>query len=253
MAVKWLVATSRVQTRKRASPPAVEEPVDQDWLYQYGQGIETCTLVLQGRICVRVGRDGFRSEAGAFSLLARDALREGSASPYCPDFSAFVGTPEVRYLLITKKQFLKARELDNDVDSMNDAWCKLHAFNAGELSRKNAREFHQQNMCWSPANVDVVGDADSDGNEDQTKRWPLTPAYSPRERSRSAYLAASLKAATESNPQPPARVSSTPCRLEPQPSTSRSWLPALLTSTRASPKGTDTKRIANDSDEKVQL
>jgi metal transporter CNNM len=151
-ALQWLLATSLVQTRKRRSPVGVEEPEEDDLLYVYGNSTETCILVLQGRVCVRVGRDGFRTEVGAFAILARDALQESAS--YVPDFSAFLSTPEVRYLSITKKQFLKAQALDEDNCAMENAWSSLQAFTAGELSREDAHDFCQQSLCWSLANCD---------------------------------------------------------------------------------------------------
>jgi hypothetical protein len=177
LALLWLVATSSVQTRKRRSPVGVEEPEEQDWLYVYGDSTETCTLVLQGRVCVRVGRDGFRTEVGAFAILARDALQEGAS--YVPDFSAFLSTPEVRYLSITKTQFLKAKALDEDSYAMEHAWCNLQAFTAGELSREEAQDFCQQNLCWSPEDGGEVADQNDCGSSSEENiksneylRWP---------------------------------------------------------------------------------
>merc|ERR1712110_1021460 len=90
-AVEWLVYASTVEVRPRLTPPHTEEPVDEDRLYRYGIRSDVCTVVLQGRVSMRVGSEGFRAEAGAFSILARDTLKAGDEGMV--DFSAHVSTP----------------------------------------------------------------------------------------------------------------------------------------------------------------
>merc|ERR1712066_831136 len=129
------------------------DPRDEDWLYRYGHLTEECTLVLQGRITMRVGRDGFLTDAGAFSVLAKDALLPRDY--YYPDFGAYIGTKEVRFLSIQRKHFLKAQVLNRDPAALYEAQCALAAFTAGEVSRKEARDFRKRhyNGCQSPLSV----------------------------------------------------------------------------------------------------
>merc|ERR1712202_65506 len=89
-----------------------------------------CTLILQGRVGIRAGRDGFRSEAGAFSVLARDALAPGTS--FVADYSAFLLTKTVRLVSITKVNFLEAMVLDKDKPLLAQAVTNLAAEVAGE-------------------------------------------------------------------------------------------------------------------------
>lgn len=53
------------------------------------------------------GKDGFRSEAGPWSVLATDALalEEGT---YLPDFTAYMATETVRCIQISRLAFVSA-------------------------------------------------------------------------------------------------------------------------------------------------
>lgn len=114
--VAWLVSVSEVENRDRVAPENAVYPDDKDWLYREGAECAQCVLVLQGRTSVLIGRDGFRSEAGAFKVLAKDALRD---EKYVADFSAFLTTPIVRFLSITKANFAKAKVLSEDGDALD--------------------------------------------------------------------------------------------------------------------------------------
>lgn len=132
-AVEWLVRTSEVMSRARVTPLDMHEPEEGDWLYKCGIESDRCTLVLQGRLGVRVGADGFRSEAGAFTILGRGALRE---QPFVPDFSAFVGTVKGRFLSISKAGYQAARALDQDPEAMGRAICSLVKGSVGGFSQR---------------------------------------------------------------------------------------------------------------------
>jgi len=134
-AVEYLVAMSEVRTQTRVTPKDVEEPMEQDRLYSCGIPSAACTLVLQGRVCVMVGRDKFRSEAGAFAILAKDALVQDG---YHPDFSAHLSTAEVRLLIIPGSRYSVARSLDKDVEALQEACSKLAI--TSEFSRREACE-----------------------------------------------------------------------------------------------------------------
>jgi len=122
-AVDYLVAVAKVHTRRRATQDGMEETVDADWLYRCGIPTDCCTLVLQGRICLMVGQDGFRSEAGAFSILGKGALL--ADSQYNPDFSARLSTDEVRFLCMSRTQYHTAKKLDKDPEAMKSAFLAL--------------------------------------------------------------------------------------------------------------------------------
>jgi len=136
-AVEWLVSTSEVRNLERCTPLGVTEPEAADWLYRLGQESDRCTLVLQGRLCARVGRESFRSEVGAFSLLGIEAL---SPDSFYPDFGAFLETKNVRVLTIRKAQFDQAKSLDKHPQKLEQAMQALAAGDAAQVSRKFARE-----------------------------------------------------------------------------------------------------------------
>lgn len=140
--IMWLIAVAEVQNRSRSTPPGVQEPNERDCVYRSGVPTDRCMLVLQGRLSLRVGRDGFRSEAGAFSLLATEAIRPDCPT-FLPDFSAFLATPKVRFLLIPKAAVVQAQALDLDTNALEQALLTQAAQAAGEVSRKEARELQQ--------------------------------------------------------------------------------------------------------------
>jgi metal transporter CNNM len=75
-------------------------------LYKKGQAANTFTLVLEGRVKVTVGSDGFSFDSGPFTPLALDALQ--SSIPYVADFSAEVASERVLLLSITRRQLSQA-------------------------------------------------------------------------------------------------------------------------------------------------
>jgi len=139
LAVQWLVSSSEVCNRERATPLGVQQPYEADCLYRRGVTSERCTLILQGKLGARVGRESLPSELGAFSVLGRDALR---TAPFTPDFDAFISTKTVRFLCITKATFMKALELDRDPVAIEQALCLLAEEFAGESSRKERARNH---------------------------------------------------------------------------------------------------------------
>lgn len=154
-ALEWLVSSCEVQSRARQTPLGTEVPLDQDWLYFYDRETQVCTLVLQGRLAVRVGREGFRSEAGSFSVVARDALRpKVNGREFRPDFGAFLATPKVRYLSIPRATFREAQALDKNSEALEKALLTLREEAAGNVSRSQARELRHakrnSDECKSP-------------------------------------------------------------------------------------------------------
>jgi len=137
--IEWLVASSDVQNRSRYTQPGVQEPDVRDLLYKSDTQTEHCMVVLQGRLGLRAGRECFRSEAGAFCVLAKEALRQDEQT-FVPDFSAFLRTPKVRFLLISRANFRRAQALNKDLPALDQALLAQAAQAAGEVSRKEARE-----------------------------------------------------------------------------------------------------------------
>mmetsp|Transcript_34702 Transcript_34702/g.91958 ORF Transcript_34702/g.91958 Transcript_34702/m.91958 type:complete len:605 (-) Transcript_34702:493-2307(-) len=136
-AIEWLVITSDVRSLERTTPLGNTDPDASDWLYRAGEESDKCTLVLQGKLAARVGREAFRSESGAFSLLGLHALR---AEPFRPDFGAFLATKTVRVLYIRKEQFAHARILDKDPDQLERSIHSFAAGNSAQVSRTAAKE-----------------------------------------------------------------------------------------------------------------
>jgi len=81
-------------------------------LVLYRQGIETdeALLVLQGRLKLTVGSEGFLSEIGPWTLIARHALAQTS---YKPDFSAETLELPVRLVKISRTNYRIARRLSS--------------------------------------------------------------------------------------------------------------------------------------------
>jgi len=107
-AVVWLVRAAEVLTHVRAGLEDCSEPDVRDRLYEPGLSTTRCTLVLQGRLSISFGMDGFRTEAGAFKVLARDALKTPG---YVADFAAHVSTQRARLLFISLHDFQMAGSL----------------------------------------------------------------------------------------------------------------------------------------------
>ena len=64
-------------------------PEPADVVYERGFPANFATLVLSGKLSVKAGVDGFRAEAGPWTLLGAGALRDVN---FAPDFSAHVAT-----------------------------------------------------------------------------------------------------------------------------------------------------------------
>mmetsp|Transcript_58440 Transcript_58440/g.126439 ORF Transcript_58440/g.126439 Transcript_58440/m.126439 type:complete len:638 (+) Transcript_58440:61-1974(+) len=139
-AIEWLVSISEVRNirgTKRGERLAilpVLEPREPDWIYHFGRETDKCTLVLQGRLGLRVGHEAFRSEAGAFSVMAKGALHGPS---YAPDFGAFVLT-DVRLLVITRARFEEARRLDKNKGELEGRIICLEQEALGQVTVKDA-------------------------------------------------------------------------------------------------------------------
>lgn len=85
----------------RAPPAPSPFDVRHGEVQLYARGVRSChlTLVLQGRVCVRAGSEGFESELGPWSHLGAKALSASAEEPYVPDFDT-VALPPCRVLRI---------------------------------------------------------------------------------------------------------------------------------------------------------
>mmetsp|Transcript_18208 Transcript_18208/g.42588 ORF Transcript_18208/g.42588 Transcript_18208/m.42588 type:complete len:638 (+) Transcript_18208:121-2034(+) len=131
-AIEWLVRVSKLTNKSRCTPPGVDYPDDADIVYKAGAVSDVCVLVLQGRFGLRLGRDQFRCEAGAFTVLGIDAL---CCQKFAPDFTAFLATSKVRYLLISRSMFQQALKLESDADALTASLTLQRAHAAGESIR----------------------------------------------------------------------------------------------------------------------
>lgn len=128
-AFEWLLAVSEVMNRERVTPLGNEEPDEADTLYEHDKEYDFCVVVLQGRVGIMTGKDRFRTETGSFSILARAALYD---APYQADFTGYLKTLKGRFIVITKKHFQTARDLNKDKLKLQAALAQAESFNAGE-------------------------------------------------------------------------------------------------------------------------
>ncbi|CAK0873859.1 unnamed protein product [Prorocentrum cordatum] len=134
-ACEWLVMSSRVENRVRKTSMQIAVPKQEDWLFQRGRESDRCILVLQGRLTALAGREQFRAEIGAFSVVGRESLASGV---FTADFDAWLSTESTRLLVLKKELFQKAQELDKDPEALERAMAHL---NKGVLD-KSERSHH---------------------------------------------------------------------------------------------------------------
>jgi len=121
--MECLLESCPVIDQKRSAEVGDSEPDEVDWFYKKGQPADYMIMVLMGKVAVMAGRDNFRSEAGPWSVLGADALdikvgdgvspnKPGAAgaglnmdTPFVPDFNAFISSPEIRYIRISRENY----------------------------------------------------------------------------------------------------------------------------------------------------
>ena len=99
-----------------------------DLFYKRGEPADYMIMVLTGKVMVLAGKDGFRSEAGPWSVIGTDSLKvnlsdhNGNVTTYAkdsetdssfeetfiPDFSAYINSPILRYIKITRSNYKQA-------------------------------------------------------------------------------------------------------------------------------------------------
>ena len=103
-----LVRRSRVvEIRRKSKNPHSDKIHAQDRIYVRGEAASYATLVLNGKLSVLAGVDGFRAEAGPWTVLGADALVSDEGS-FVPDFSAHVATDSVRCVHVTRAEYERA-------------------------------------------------------------------------------------------------------------------------------------------------
>ena len=102
-----LVRRSRVvELRRRTKNAHADVIKDEDKIYVRGEAAAFATLVLNGKLSVLAGKDGFRAEAGPWSVLGADALTAAEGS-FVPDFSAHVATESVRCIYVHRAEYAR--------------------------------------------------------------------------------------------------------------------------------------------------
>lgn len=84
---------------------AHRNPAPADILFDHSLSTERCILIMTGRVVVYAGHDQFRSELGPWSIIGLDALRS-NAPTFEPDFSAYILSENIRFLVLTKNSFV---------------------------------------------------------------------------------------------------------------------------------------------------
>ncbi|CAM9429313.1 unnamed protein product [Pylaiella littoralis] len=99
-----IAASPVVEVSKEDKHMGRAEPAPSEVLYRRGRTSTMCTLILTGKVVILAGRDGFRSDAGPWTVLGADALVEDEGT-YKPDFSAHAGSERLRCVRISKASF----------------------------------------------------------------------------------------------------------------------------------------------------
>jgi hypothetical protein len=89
--VEALVENATVINLKRHSKDPTR-PSPDDFLFRRQKLSNSCVLVLNGKMQILAGKDSFRSELGAWSVLGLDAL----SGEFVPDFSAYILSDSLR-------------------------------------------------------------------------------------------------------------------------------------------------------------
>ncbi|KAH8066771.1 hypothetical protein JL720_12621 [Aureococcus anophagefferens] len=106
------VRRAMVVDYKRATPRHADSdapPAAADVVYARGHAANFATLVLSGKLHIRAGRDGFRAEAGPWTLLGAQTLLLGAPGghTFVPDFAAHVATDSVRCVHVSCEEKIK--------------------------------------------------------------------------------------------------------------------------------------------------
>jgi hypothetical protein len=109
-AVAYLLSEhGRVISIARRTRERSRTHVEADWIYRRGEPADFMIIVLSGLLMLQVGRDGFRQEAGVFTVLALQSLGEHD---FVPDFSAAVQSQRLILVKVSRTAFIQTKILD---------------------------------------------------------------------------------------------------------------------------------------------
>lgn len=129
--LKTFVASQKVCDFNEAEQE-VTEALPSELLYSKGEVTNLCTLILSGKVTVLAGIDGFRSDAGAWTVLGSQALTQ---SDYKPDFSAYVSTGPCRCLRLSREAYNAIKSSINMNGSLHNV-IGLETMAKGQLQRR---------------------------------------------------------------------------------------------------------------------
>lgn len=126
--IRWMLQQAEVVKQSRATQLGSAHILDQDYLFRKGVPSDRCIVILGGKMIVMSGRSQFRLEAGTFSVLGAEIFGSIGADPenhdrttFNPDFSATLGTPDVRFQL---HMFIQLDFLNDSLDSFHTQFDK---------------------------------------------------------------------------------------------------------------------------------
>ncbi len=132
--------------------------LSENLLYKRGKISNTCILILAGKVLVIAGKDGFQAEVGPWMTLGADALTTNE-DEYVPDFSAYIDSPELRYLRILKPVSQSAKELVTNTSNYKDP--------SGTLFSQNKQSYTSNNYANTSSKI-KVGDMYNTASIDNT-------------------------------------------------------------------------------------
>jgi len=163
-AIARLVRLAHVFTVRRVAKPDSDEPESADIIYMRGRPSSLCTLVLDGRLVVKAGKDGFRSDAGPWSIIGADALLiEGEN--YVPDYTCFVASGTAKLLQCTFEMLQIAIDPKSDNENESD---RDHASRLGGNRPQRVRRRRENRRRKIDALRESLKNDQQSGNETDT-------------------------------------------------------------------------------------
>jgi hypothetical protein len=126
-ALQAMLSSALVVSGRRQSTEEMivqKKPALEDVLFRRNEISRKCILVLSGKLIIYAGKDQFRSKMGPWSLIGVDALSLPD-DHFVPDFSAFILTENIRFLVLTKSDLVvdKKTSRSNWVGKINLLLC----------------------------------------------------------------------------------------------------------------------------------
>lgn len=190
-AFKYMVSKSEVKLVTK--PTKGDEP-----LYQRGVQSHYFTLVLQGKVDIQSGMEGFKSEGGPFTYMGLTALKTDN---FVPDFTARVLHSNCQVLRIKRKQYEDALHMTKttlptrklQLTPINRAEPK-NFMESIEFTERAERKRLETYRAKSPVNIalkelvskknkeekmSLIDQAEQDG-EDGTSAFSVSPMFDER-------------------------------------------------------------------------